>query len=168
MKKAAALAAIAAAFIFYTKAPAAELSELPEEVVQICDDAGQEYQICPMILASLVYTESRGIVTDNLTQITNTKWFKEGMEACEVDEIKTPENNIRVCAYYIAKWAEEYDDIFLALDSWRYGPENAVQKYKDAPSAYSKEIAKRSAEWEPGFYEARRNKKALEATPATR
>ena len=156
MKKAAALAAIAAALIFCTKAQAADLSELPEEVVQICDEAGEEFQVCPMILASLVYTETRGIIPDNLTQITNTKWFEEGMDACEVDEIKTPENNIRVCAYYIAKWAEEYDDIFLALDSWRYGPENAVRKYKDKPSYYSKEIATRSAEWEPGFYESKR------------
>lgn len=136
--------------IFCINTRAEELEEIPEEVQEICHEVGQEFNVCPTILLSLIYTESRGIVTDNLTQITNTKWFKEGMDACEVDEIKTPENNIRVCAYYIAKWCEESEDIFLAVDSWRYGPENAAQRKK--PSYYARTIVDRSARWEEEFY----------------
>lgn len=141
---------------FCIDASAEELSEIPEDVQQICEDAGKEFSVCPTILMSLIYTESRGIISDNLTQITSVRWFKEGMEACGVDEIKTPENNIRVCAYYIAKWCEQYEDIYLAVDCWRYGPENAVARFSDSPSRYSRTIVERSAEWEEEWYQKRR------------
>lgn len=149
------LNAIILALILCLNTKAEELSEIPEEVQVLCFEVGEEFNICPMLLMSLIYTESRGIVTDNLTQITNTKWFKEGMDYCEVDEVKTPINNIRVCAYYLTKWAEEQgeDDIYLVIDSWRYGPENARAMYKpDRPSRYAKVIVDRSAEWEEDFY----------------
>lgn len=136
---------------FCLDAKAEDLEEIPEDIQQICEEAGKEFSVCPTILMSLIYTESRGIIRDNLTQITSKKWFKEGMEFCQVDEYATPENNIRICAYYIAKWSEE-DDIYLAIDSWRYGPENAKAKYKDKPSRYSRSIVERSAEWEEEFY----------------
>jgi len=143
-------------FTFCTNTQAESLTEIPEDIREICEEAGEEFNICPTMLMSLIYTESRGIVTENLTQITNKNWFKEGMEACKVDEVKTPENNIRVCAYYIAKWGRENDDIYLAIDSWRYGPENAQAKYNpDKPSRYAKEIVKRSAEWEQEWYKSK-------------
>lgn len=154
MKKAIVGIAILTALTFCTNTKAEELDEIPEEVQTICEAAGEEFNICPTILMSLIYTESRGIVTENLTQITSTRWFSEGMEACGVEEIKTPENNIRVCAYYIAKWGEAYDDIYLVIDCWRYGPENAVAKYNpNKPSYYARTIVSRSAEWEPEWYE---------------
>lgn len=145
------ISAMIIALTFYINGKADERIPIPEAVQEYCIQAGEEFNICPELLMSLIYTESRGIVTDNITQITSKRWFKEGIEACGDVDIKDPLSNIRVCAYYLAKWAYEgdYFDVYLVLDSWHLGRENALRKYKEGkPSRYAKTIADRSAEWE--------------------
>ena len=56
----------------------------------------------------------------NLTQVTNLSWFKEGIESTEVLDPKNNKyENIRLCTYYICKWAEEYpgEPYLLYMDS---------------------------------------------------
>lgn len=129
---------------------------LPQDIQDYCADVGEEFDICPCLLMSLVYTESRG-TAENVTQITSRKWFKEGIEYCDADDYKTnPYSAIRVCGYYLRKWYEQLGDadIYLILDCWHEGYENAINTYNERrPSYYARTIADRSAEWEEIFYE---------------
>lgn len=113
-------------------------------------EVSNEFDISPFLLASLVYQESRFIVTDNLTQITNKKWFREGLAYCGSDDISNPYINIRVCGYYINKWAQEYEgEPALWLMMWNEGYENALAHYDPfKPSKYAREILKRAEIWE--------------------
>ena len=116
-------------------------------------EVSKEFDISPFLLASLVYQESRFIITDNLTQITNKKWFYEGLEYCESNDISNPYVNIRCCGYYLHKWAQEYDgEPALWLMMWNEGYENALRHYNpQKPSRYAREILNRAYEWEQDF-----------------
>lgn len=140
--------------LFPIVANAEELEDdipLPKTIQLACIEAGHEYCICPELLMSIVYQETRG-VCDNATQITSRYWYREGIEACDAeDHIKNPYSNIRVCAYYLNKWFEDYGDAepSLILEMWNEGVENAQHNHKDGSmSVYAKEILERSEEWE--------------------
>lgn len=112
------------------------------------EDVADEFDISEYFLASLIYEESRFIVKDNLTQITNKKWFKEGFDYCESDDITNPYVNIRCCGYYLNKWAKEYEgEPALWCRMWNEGYENAIRD-KEYVSGYAKRILERSEEWE--------------------
>lgn len=121
--------------------------DLPEEVIKDCIEIGEEYDIAPSLLMSLVWQESRGLLT-NATQITKEKWFKEGIEHVGTNSPKgNRHDNIEICAYYLRKWYEEEEDTYLVLESWHEGRENAVATHTSTPSYYAKEIEERSRRW---------------------
>ena len=127
--------------------------EMPMTVINECWEVGREFQICPTILMSLIWQESRGIVSDNLTQVTNTKWFQEGIDALEIDDLTNPYQNIRLCGWYLRKWCEETEDMGFALMAWNEGDTNAYKHYDGIHySYYARTIMNRSAEWEEEFY----------------
>lgn len=131
---------------------------LPQDIQEYCVEAGEEFCICPCLLMSLVYTESRG-VAENVTQITSRRWFAEGIGYCDADDYKTnPQSAIRVCAYFLNKWYEDLGDAdpYLIIECWNLGYENAIETHnKLKPKYYSKTIVDRSATWEEIFYEGR-------------
>lgn len=112
------------------------------------------YDVSSALILSLCYEESRfreDVVGGNLTQITNTKWFKEGIEAVQADAPKdNVYQNMMVCGYYIAKWAQEYDgEPYLYLEMWNEGYESALSNYDcQHPSAYARRIMNRAERWE--------------------
>lgn len=116
----------------------------PDEVIEdlvilhICDVA-DEFNLDVYILASLIYQESRFVVKDNLTQITNPKWFSEGIEYTGNDDLENPYNNIRICGFYLHKWLEEHT-IEECLVMWNSG-------YFAPTSKYSREIIRRADKW---------------------
>lgn len=113
-------------------------------------EVANEFDLDYYLLASLVWQESRFIVMDNLTQITNPKWFKEGIEYAGTMDIKNPYINIKVCGYYIHKWAEEYEgEPALWLMMWNEGYENALSHYDPLhPSRYARQVIKRAEQWQ--------------------
>lgn len=113
-------------------------------------EVSKEFDISPFLLASLVYQESRFIVTDNLTQIQNPIWFAEGLEYCESDDISNPYVNLRCCAYYLNKWSEEKDAGF-AIMAWHRGYENALKRKRW--DSYTNEVMGRMQRWEKGWLE---------------
>lgn len=146
-------------FTFFIKAEAVT-DEIPlTKILQLhCWEVGNEFNIDPCLLMSIVYQESRG-VHENKTQITNTKWFAEGIEYCNADQVKTDDyQNIRVCGYYISKWFKEFGDIdtYLIVEIWNEGYENAIRTHKvDKPSLYARQVVERATEWEELFYKER-------------
>lgn len=120
---------------------------LPTEVIEDCIEIGEEYDVAPTLLMSLIWEESRGQLT-NATQITNVKWFKEGIDHVGTNSPKgNRRDNIEICAYYLRKWYQEEDDTYLVLDSWHEGRENAIATRSDKPSYYAKSIDDRSQRW---------------------
>lgn len=139
-----------AVLLFSNKAYAQPRDHVIENTVELCVwDVANEFNISPYLLSSLVYQESRFIVMDNLTQITNKSWFKEGLEYCGSDDITNPYVNIRCCGYYLHKWAEEFPgEPALWLMCWNCGYDTAVEIYNpNRPSVYAKEILNRADEW---------------------
>lgn len=112
------------------------------------------YNVSSALILSLCYEESRfreDIVGGNLTQITNTKWFKEGIEAVHADKPKdNVYQNMMICGYYLSKWANENDgEPYLWLEMWNEGYENALSNYDCRhPSAYARRIMNRAERWE--------------------
>lgn len=134
-------------FTFCIKAKAEDI-ELPEIIKIHCWEVGNEFQVSPVLLMSLVYQESRGLA-ENKTQITNLTWFKEGIEYCQADDPKKNDyQNIRICGYYLRKWFEELGDadVYLIIECWNEGYENAIATHSK-PSRYAKEVVDRAIEW---------------------
>lgn len=108
-------------------------------------EVSREFELSPYMLASLIYQESRFIVEDNLTQIMNKgKWHKEGIEYTGNEDISNPYNNIRICGYYLNKWAQEYPgEPHRWLRMWNEGNVSNLNT-----SYYSRSILKRAEKWE--------------------
>lgn len=123
----------------------AEEIDLPEEVQQICIEVGEEFDFCPAMLMAIVWQESRGLL-DNATQITYEGWFAEGFEYTGNSDKYDMRNNIRVCAYYMKKWGDEYKDINISLTGWTLGIENSLAV--DGKSNYATVVIKKSREYE--------------------
>ena len=154
------LLAIVTACTFYLNANATTKEiPIPENVQLICADAGEEFNVCPTILMALVWMESRG-EKKNLTQITNVRWFKEGINELGLGNVKKNQKaNVRLCAWYLAKWCEETEDMGYALMCWNLGENNVPNSYKVGRyNFYSRKILELSAEWEDIYYESERLK----------
>lgn len=129
----------------FIKAEAIEEVDLPEEVQWMCIEAGEEFDICPTMLMAIVWQESRGLL-DNATQITYEGWFQEGFEYTGNPDKHDKLNSIRICAYYLRKWADEYNDINISLTGWHLGIENSLAR--DGRSNYATYVIKKSREYE--------------------
>lgn len=141
------LASLTIALTSYTKAECEEvhLEDIPQEYIVYAWECEEEFNISAALLLSLCWTESRfkeSVVKGNVTQITNVKWFKEGIEVVCADDVKgNPLQNMKVCAYYLSKWANEYPgECYLWLDCWHEGYENAIRKYNGKGTYYSRTI----------------------------
>ncbi len=143
------------AFTFCTRAESEEikLEDIPPQYILYAWECEKTFDVSAVLLLSLCYTESRfkeSTVKGNITQITNTKWFKEGIEFVGAENVKdNPQENMMVCAYYINKWANEYEgEVYLWLMMWNMGYENAKNVYNpNKPSRYAKEIVERADKW---------------------
>lgn len=130
---------------------------IPEEIRIICEDVGKQFYICPEILESIGYKESRFIPTAKngncygIMQV-NVKVHKERIEkyGWTAEDMYDPEKNITVAADLLAELYETYSDenpIVLALYN---GDWKAVNRYKEYGfmSDYVEEVLSRSAEYE--------------------
>lgn len=88
--------------------------------VELCEEIGEEYAICPELLEALIERESRGDANaqngscKGLCQISE-KWHRDRMERLGIDDIYDPEGNIRLAADYLVELDAKYEDIGLVL-----------------------------------------------------
>ena len=139
------------------KAAAAESDGIPEEIKEICERVGAEFDICPELLEAICYHESRfdpKVKNKNhygLMQI-NVKIHKDRIEKYEYTaaDMFEAEPNIRVGADLLAELFNLFgDDDYLVL-SFYAGGWKAVENYKEYGFLldYVTEILERSAYYE--------------------
>lgn len=135
-------------------------SFLAEEVVyEMAVEIGAMYEICPELLVSIAYQESRykvdAVNGHNVGIMQNHDVYnKERMERLEVTDLYDPYSSMLVAADYLSELKAKYQDIGAVL--MVYHGERGVQKYLDGKkglSKYANEILERSEEME------RKNKK---------
>ena len=130
---------------------------IPLEVKEVCEKYGAEYFICPELLESLAYQESRFIadvvsadgVCVGVCQI-NQKCHKARMKRLGVTDLTDAEQNIHVACDYLAEILTEHEDIAEALYIYN-GNTSGLEYYQrtgDVKSKYVNEILERSMEYE--------------------
>lgn len=136
-----------------TVPPYYEDTYIKAEYVEICEEVGEEYNICPELLMALIEKESSGRADaqngscKGLCQVSE-KWHSGRMERLGVDDIYDPEGNIRLAADYLTELGAEYEDIGLILMLY-HGESNAESKAESGLlSDYADWILTRSAEIE--------------------
>lgn len=130
---------------------------IPEEIRILCEQIGEEFEICPELLESMAYQESRFIPTVRsknyygLMQI-NVKIHKDRIEkyGWTADDMFDPEKNLTVAADLLKELYDTYGDdnpIVLSLYSGNW---KAVKKYKEYGflTTYVDDVLTRSAEYE--------------------
>ena len=136
-----------------TVPPYYEDTYIKAEYVEICEEIGTEYNICPELLMALIEKESSGKADaqngscKGLCQVSE-KWHSGRMEKLGVTDIYDPEGNIRLAADYLTELGAEYEDIGLILMLY-HGESNAESKAESGLlSDYADWILTRSAEIE--------------------
>lgn len=131
---------------------------IPENVKSICEEIGAETDICPELLESIAWHESRFIPTVKnkncwgLCQV-NVKLHKDRMEVFGYtpDDMLTEYPNIRVAADYLSELYETYgDDNPIVLSIYSGAGWDAVEKYKEygQMTEYVEDILTRGANYE--------------------
>lgn len=132
-----------------TVPPYYEDTYIKAEYVTICEEVGEEYNICPELLMALIEKESSGRADaqngscKGLCQVSE-KWHSGRMERLGVTDIYDPEGNIRLAADYLTELGAEYEDIATVL-GWYHGeadPENKISTYTTWILERSEELEK--------------------------
>lgn len=103
-----------------TVPPYYEDTYIKAEYVTICEEVGEEYNICPELLMALIEKESSGKADaqngscKGLCQVSE-KWHSGRMDKLGITDIFDPESNIRLAADYITELGAEYEDIGLVM-----------------------------------------------------
>lgn len=130
---------------------------IPNEIKEAAEKYGEEYCICPELIESLAYQESRFIadvvsadgVCVGACQI-NLKCHKARMKRLGVTDLTDAEQNIHVACDYLAELLTEHEDIAEALYIFN-GNTSGLEYYQrtgDVKSKYVNEILERSMEYE--------------------
>lgn len=131
---------------------------IPKEIKQYCDEIGEGYDICPELLESIIWHESRFLpeVTNKncwgLCQV-NVKIHADRIEKYGYTEndMLTAYANIKVAADYLSELYATYgDDNPIVLTLYSGAGWAAVEKYKEygTMTEYVKNVLSRSAEYE--------------------
>lgn len=131
--------------------------KIPEEIRNYCEEIGEMFDICPELLESMAYQESRFIPTVRngkhygLMQV-NVKIHADRIEKYGYTEqdMFEPYPNIIVAADYLAELYETYGDENPIILSIYSGSWKAVSKYKEfgIMTPYVEEVLSRSADLE--------------------
>lgn len=132
---------------------AEETVAVPEEVKEISEELGEQYSICPEILQSIGWWESRfqpdaengGCM--GIMQIM-PRWHQERMERLGVTDLTDIRQNMTVAADYLSDLVRDEEDMEEAL--MRYHGESHITERLDAGemSEYVEKVLTLSAELE--------------------
>lgn len=118
--------------IFTMTAHAEEFSgDVPEEVVEISEELGNTYNICPEVIQAICWKESRfkadvesgGCV--GIMQVS-PKWHKDRMERLGVTDLKDIRQNMTVAVDYLSELVKDGEDMEEAL--MRYHGESKIEE----------------------------------------
>ncbi len=136
-------------------AGAGEAVTVPEEVVEISEELGGEYGICPELIQAVCWQESRfhadaengGCV--GIMQVS-PQWHRERMERLGVTDLTDVRQNMAVAVDYLAELAAEYEDVGAAL--MKYNGDGRLGKLLEGDmgdvSDYAQTVLELSAELE--------------------
>lgn len=133
---------------------AKETITIPDGVRESCEKWGEEYGICPELLEAMCWHETRckaEATNGNCIGITqiNPKFHRATMELLEVTDLTDYNQNIHVCAYTIAEYAKQENDLYCVLMMWNCGSSRGRQLfYQDVFTRYAKEVSEESYELE--------------------
>ena len=126
-------------------------SKVPKEVKAACEKWGQEYGICPELLESIAYEESRYTADakskdgscHGLMQIRKVS-HKQRIKNLEIKDLYNIDDNVQVATDYLAELFEEYEEVSTVLMIY-HGEKDAVRKGEQGiVSKYAKKVLKRS------------------------
>lgn len=151
------IAIIAIILFFPIKADARSYidNEIPIEIQIACNKYGEQYGICPELLESICYQESRfdESVIDitgscyGLMQVQKVSHY-ERMKALNADDLLDIDANVHVATDYLSELFEKYEDVGTVLMVY-HGEKDAVLKSERGYlSKYAREILERSREYE--------------------
>lgn len=132
----------------------AEEIKVPQEVVEISEELGSQYNICPELIQAICYKESRfqpDVESGGCAGIMQVapEWHKSRMERLGVTDLKDMRQNMKVATDYLSELAESYEDVGVVL--MIYNGDSSAQDVicgSDCVSDYAEEILSISAELE--------------------
>lgn len=132
---------------------AEERVEVPEDVKEISEELGQRYNMCPEVIQSISWIESRfdpqaesgGCV--GIMQVS-PRWHKDRMERLGVTDLKDARQNMTVAVDYLAEMLVDGEDMEEAL--MQYHGESHISERLNAGemSEYVAAVLELSAELE--------------------
>lgn len=123
--------------------------DAPDDVKEICEKYGAEYDICPELLEAICWNESR--YTANITAGTckgimqiNEPEHKDRLKNLGVTDIYDMDSNIHTGADYLAELFKSYEDPAVVL-AYYHGEKNVIARTKKGQlSGYVKRILEKS------------------------
>lgn len=109
--------------------------EVPEEVIQISEELGEQYAICPELIQAICYMESRfqpdaengGCI--GIMQVSE-RWHGDRMERLGVTDLTDMRGNMLVAVDYLAELFEKYHEVVIVLAVY-HGERGAVERSKN-------------------------------------
>lgn len=119
--------------------------EVPVEIIEITEQIGDMYGVCPELLQAIAFYESsyRQNATNGshcgLMQVS-TKWHSGRMEKLGVSDIYDPYGNVLVATDYLMELAEETESITYCLDIYHGDSKAEYNEENGIISNYAKKI----------------------------
>ena len=112
---------------------------IPEDIREVCEEVGEEYDICPELLEAIAYHESRfeeNVTTGShygLCQVNvNIHKFRMDKFGYTKDDMLTAYPNIKVAADYLSDLFEMYEgDDYMVMCLYAGFGNKAVRRYKE-------------------------------------
>lgn len=153
--------AIITAIMFFLSVPmivwGAEDDTPPEWIVEMAEEIGGANGICPEVLMSMAFEESRfnpDVVSKNgkyigLLQI-NPRWQGERMERLGVTDLKDARSNMMVAADYLKTLFDEYEDTGTVIMHYAGYSKSSIARYEETGklASYVSRVLERSERYE--------------------
>ena len=120
-----------------------QIYDIPNDIQALCEQYGQEYNICPELIEALIWKESRFTADAQNGKCVGLCQVNYVIHAERTDKpITSKEGNIEACTNYLADLFYKYEDPTIVLNI--YGGYGNVE----TETSYSKEVLNISADLE--------------------
>lgn len=148
------LAGLIIVLLFATsKSRASDDTYIDIDLIEYCNEVGEEYGVCPELLEAIIETESSGRADavngscKGLMQV-NESSHKDRMKRLGISNIYDKRGNIIVATDYLLELFEKYEDVGTVLMVYN-GTSNAVKRGEQGDyTQYAQKIMQRSRELE--------------------
>lgn len=132
-------------FLIAATVHAEEAVEVPEEIIEISEELGQAYHICPETIQAIGWVESRfqaDAVNEGCIGIMqiSEKWHKDRMKRLGVTDLTDPRENMTVAVDLLAELAVDGEDMEITL--MKYHGESGIQEVIEGTEEMSSYVEK--------------------------